>query len=321
MRPRSKKGPGMASHAKIITIEEHFTSPKLRDLRGDKDTPLQRKLDDLGTLRIRDMDEAGIDFQILSENTPATQDLDPETAVALARDSNDLLYETVRRHPDRFGGFATLPTPDPAAAADELERTVTRLGFRGAMIMGLTHGRFMDDKQFWPIFERAAALDVPVYIHPSLPHPAVMDAYFKEHPALAGAPLGFTIETLTHTCRLVVSGLFDAYPRLKIIVGHLGETAPFLLRRTSDTLARQMTMPRSFADYYREHFWLTTSGAFSDTALTCSIAEMGAGRIMFSVDWPYQGNLAGRKWLDAAPVNAHDRALIFGGNAAKLLKL
>ncbi len=309
------------AHAKIIAIEEHFTSSKLRALRGDKDTPLQRKLDDLGELRIREMDEAGIDLQILSENNPATQNLDAETAVALARDSNDLLHETVRRHPDRFAGFATLPTPDPAAAADELERAVVRLGFKGAMIMGLTHGRFIDDARFRPIFERAAALDVPVYIHPTPPHPAVMEAYFKDYPALAGAPLGFTIETLTHSYRLIVSGLFDALPNLKIIVGHLGETAPYLLWRTSDTLARQFTMPRSFADYYRTHFWLTTSGAFSDTALTCAIAEMGVGRILFSVDWPFQGNLAGRRWLDAAPVSAHDRALIFGGNATTLLKL
>jgi predicted TIM-barrel fold metal-dependent hydrolase len=186
-----------------------------------------------------------------------------------------------------------LPTPDPNAAADELERAVTKLGFKGAMIMGLTHGRFMDDKQFRPIFERAVALDVPLYIHP----------------------------TLTHTFRLIVSGLFDAYPTLKIIVGHLGETAPFLLWRTNALLNERMPMPRAFADYYREHFWLTTSGAFSDSALTCSIAEMGVERIMFSVDWPFMHNLAGRKWLDAAPVSDHDRALIFGANARKLLKL
>ena len=311
----------MTSHAKVITIEEHFTSPKLRALRGEKDTPLQRKLDDLGAVRIREMDEAGIDLQVISENNPAAQNLEADTAVTLARASNDLLHEAVRAYPDRFAGFATLPTPDPVAAADELERAVTRLGFRGAMIMGLTHGRFMDDLQFRPIFERAVALDVPIYIHPTPPHPAVMGAYFNDYPALAGAPLGFTIEALTHTYRLIVSGLFDALPTLKIIVGHLGETAPFLLWRTTDTLNRHRPMPRSFSDYYREHFWLTTSGAFSDSALTCSIAEMGVERIMFSVDWPFQGNLAGRKWLDAAPVSEHDRALIFGANARKLLKL
>jgi 2,3-dihydroxybenzoate decarboxylase len=308
-------------HPKVIALEEHFTSPKLRALRGEKDTPVQRRLDDLGELRIREMDEAGIDLQVISENNPATQNLDAETAVVLARESNDLLHEAVRAHPTRFAGFATLPTPDPKAAADELERAVTKLNFKGAMIMGLTHGRFMDDKRFRPIFERAVALDVPVYIHPTPPVKAVMDAYFTEYPVLAFAPLGFTLETLTHTARLVVSGLFDEFPTLKIIVGHLGETAPFLLWRISDILNERMPREKTFADYYRQHFWLTTSGAFSDAALTCSISEMGVGRIMFSVDWPFQRNVPGRKWLDAAPVSDHDRALIFGGNAAHLLKL
>jgi 2,3-dihydroxybenzoate decarboxylase len=306
---------------KVIALEEHFTSPKLRELRGEKDTPLQRKLDDLGALRLREMDEAGIDLQVISENNPATQQLDAASAVTLARASNDALHEAVRANSTRFAGFATLPTPDPKAAADELERAVTKLDFKGAMIMGLTHGRFMDDKQFRPIFERAAALDVPLYIHPTPPHPAVMGAYFKEYPVLAGAPLGFTIETLTHTCRLIVSGLFDEFPTLKIIVGHLGETAPFLLWRTNDILSERLKMSKSFADYYRQNFWLTTSGAFSDTALTCSIAEMGVERILFSVDWPFQRNLAGKQWMDAAPVSTQDRGLIFGGNATKLLKL
>jgi predicted TIM-barrel fold metal-dependent hydrolase len=311
----------MSMPPKIITIEEHFTSPKLRALRGEKDTPIQRKLDDLGALRIAAMDEAGIDLQVISENNPATQNLDAETSVKLARASNDVLYEAVRAHPDRFAGFATLPTPDAKAAANELERAVTKLDFKGAMIMGLTHGRFMDDKQFRPIFERAAALDVPVYIHPTPPVAAVQEAYFKEYPALAVAPLGFTLETLTHTVRLVVSGLFDEFPTLKIIVGHLGEAAPYLMWRTNHLVQERMPMPRSFADYYREHFWLTTSGAFSDAALTCAIAEMGVERVLFSVDWPFMNNAAGRKWMDAAPVSEQDRTLISGANARKLLKI
>ncbi len=306
---------------KVIALEEHFTSPMLRALRGEKDTPVQRKLDDLGELRIREMDEAGIDLQVISENNPAAQNLDAETAVKLARASNDALYEAVRRHPTRFAGFATLPTPNPKAAADELERAVSKFGFKGAMIMGLTHGRFMDDKQFRPIFERAVSLDVPLYIHPTPPHPAVYEAYFKEYPVLAVAPLGFTLETLTHTFRLIVSGLFDEFPTLKIIVGHLGETAPFLLWRTDNILGERAPMPRAFADYYREHFWLTTSGAFSDPALTCAIAEMGVERILFSIDWPFMDNRSGRTWMDQAPVADRDRALIFGENARKLLKL
>jgi 2,3-dihydroxybenzoate decarboxylase len=306
--------------ANVITIEEHFWTPELSG-SGQKNVGVPQRLSDLGELRIREMDEAGIDLQVLSETAPATQSLDPDSAVKLARRSNDFLHAAIRAHPDRFAGFATLPTPDPAAAAAELERAVTRLGFKGAMIMGLTHGRFFDEKQFWVIFERAAALDVPVYIHPGPPHPAVVEAYYKDYPGLVGAPLGFTVETLTQAVRIVVSGVLDAYPGLKIIVGHLGEALPFLLWRIDDTLVRQMKLPRGFADYVRQHFYVTTSGAFSDTALQCTIAELGVERIMFAVDWPYQPNVPGRKFLDAAPISDRDRQLIFGGNARKLLRL
>src|SRR5215831_607850 len=304
----------------VITIEEHFWTPELSGA-GHRQAGAPERLSDMGALRLREMDEAGIDVQVMSETAPATQNLDPETAARLARRSNDYLHEAVRAHPDRLAGFATLPTPDPTAAANELERAVSKLGFKGAMIMGLTHGRFMDDKRFRPIFERAVDLDVPLYIHPTPPHPAVQEAYFKEYPVLAVAPLGFTLETLTHTYRLIVSGLFDEFPALKIIVGHLGETAPFLLWRTDTILGERAPMPRAFADYYREHFWLTTSGAFSNSALTCAIAEMGVERILFSIDCPFMSNRVGRDWMNAAPVSDHDRTLIFGVNARKLLKL
>ena len=190
------------------------------------------------------------------------------------------------------------------------------------MIMGTTKGQFIDDKKFWPVFERAAKLDVPVYIHPSPVKPALVEAFFKDHGAgFQGSPLGFGLETLTHTFRLITSGLFDQYPTLKIIVGHLGETAPFTLWRTEHNLAKVMKLPKSFSDYYKTHFWLTTSGAFSNSALACAIAEMGVERIMFAVDWPYINNALGTKWLKAAPVSDKDRALIFEGNARKLLKM
>jgi 2,3-dihydroxybenzoate decarboxylase len=172
------------------------------------------------------------------------------------------------------------------------------------------------------VFERAAKLDVPVYIHPSPIKPAIVEAFFHGHAApLQGSPMGFGLETLTHTFRLITSGLFDRYPTLKIIVGHLGETAPFTLWRTDHNLANAMKMPKSFSDYYKTHFWLTTSGAFSNSALACAIAEMGIERIMFAVDWPYINKALGTKWLKAAPISDKDRALIFEGNAKKLLKM
>jgi len=307
----------------IIAIEEHFTSPALRKVIPPRAGPIQKKLDEMSILFLKDMDEAGIDISVMSENNPAAGNLEPEASVATAKASNDFLYETIQANPKRLKGFAALPLPDPKAAADELERGVTKLGMVGAMVMGTSRGQFVDDQKFWPVFERATRLGVPVYIHPSPIKPAVVEAYFHGHGApLQTSPLGFGFETLTHTFRLITSGVFDKYPALKIIVGHLGETAPYTLWRTDHNVAHAgLKMPKSFADYYKTHFWLTTSGAFSNSALTCAIAEMGIERIMFSVDWPYIDAAQGTKWLKQAPVSEKDRALIAEGNARKLLKI
>ena len=308
--------------SQIIAIEEHFTSPALRDTIAPRPGPIQTMLDDMTDRRIKDMDEAGIDIAVLSENNPAAHNLPPDKSIALAKASNDFLHEQINANPTRFKGFAALPLPDPAAAADELERCVTKLGMLGAMVMGTTQGNFIDDKKYWPVLERATKLDVPVYIHPSPVKPAVVEAFFKDHAVpLSGAPLGFGLETLTHTFRLITSGVFDQYPTLKIIVGHLGETAPYTLWRTEHNLEKLMKMPKSFSDYYKTHFWLTTSGAFSNSALACAMAEMGVERVMFAVDWPYINNALGTKWLKAAPISDKDRAAIFEGNARKLLKM
>ena len=308
--------------AKVVALEEHFTSPQLRaNCAAEKDTPLQRKLDDLGALRLREMDEAGIDLQVISENNPATQNLDAETAVTLARASNDTLHEAVRAHPD---ALCRLRHAADARSESRGRRTGTRrhqTRLQGRHDHGVDpwplHGR----QAIPPIFARAAALDVPLYIHPTPPHQAVMDAYFKDYPVLAGAPLGFTIETLTHTFRLIVSGLFDEFPALKIIVGHLGETAPFLLWRTNDILSERLKMPKSFRRLlpaaflahhqrrvfrYRAHLldcrdWASSASCFRSTGRSSAISPAA---------------------MDGCrPGERRDRALIFGGNAAKLLKL
>lgn len=309
----------------IITIEEHFWTPAIRDASGVKELvrqpDIQKRLDDLGELRIREMDEAGIDLQVLSETAPAAQDLSADAAIAATRTSNDILYEAIQQHPDRLAGFATLPTPDPKAAAHELERCVSRLGFKGAMIVGLTHGRFFDEKEFWPVFERAVALDVPLYFHPSWPHKAVVDVYMKEHPALHSAALGFTIECMTQAMRLVTSGVLDKFPGLKIVLGHLGEGLPFMMWRNEQALARFIKLQRRFGQYMRDNVWVTTSGAFQHSALMLTIAELGVERVLFSVDWPFQSNREGREFMDTAPIGERERELIFGENARKLLKL
>ena len=195
-----------------------------------------------GELRLQEMDRAGIALQVLSHNSPATQNLAAARAVPMAQSVNDRLHRIVRSHPDRFAAFAALPTDDPAAAADELERTVTTLHFKGAMLHGRSSGEWLDHPRFRPIFERAAALDVPIYLHPSNPHPDVVRAYYEDyaqdHPMLVRAAWGYTVETATQAIRLVLSNVFNKYPNLKIVLGHLGETLPFLLERIDELLAR-----------------------------------------------------------------------------------
>jgi 2,3-dihydroxybenzoate decarboxylase len=316
----------MAAKSYIVALEEHYQDAELKQLgSGPGAGPdIVARLDDLGELRLREMDEAGIDFQVLSHSIPGLQGVDAETGPPLARRVNDRLAETVKRHPDRFAAFAALPTADPRASADELERTVTRLGFKGAMINGLTGGVFHDDERFWPIYERAAALDVPIYIHPALPQQAVVEAYYKgyvdKHPGLLRAGWGFTVETATQGIRFVLSGVFDAYPGLKIILGHMGEGLPFYLWRISYGLRASMS-EKSFRDIFCEHFWITTSGFFSDPALVCCLMEMGIDRILFSVDYPFMDNPPGAKWIETLPLCAEDREKLLNGNAKRLLKL
>jgi len=318
----------MPGKQRIVAIEEHFWIPELRDRytgpRGISAHTPAKQLDDLGELRLRDMDAAGIDVQVISHMQPGTQIFDTETAVAMARKANDALYRATQVHPTRFAGFAELPTVDPKAAADELERAVARLGFKGALVNGLTAGAFLDEKRFWCIFERAQALDVPIYFHPSIPHRAVTEAYYgdyrrDEFPFLS-VVWGFTAETALQAIRLVVSGVFDAYPRLKIILGHLGETIPFTLWRC-DWLLEHVGGRPGFADAFRQHFYLTTSGNFQQSALACSIAELGIDRILFAVDYPYNSNAPAVEFVQAAPVDDADKAKILHGNADRLLRL
>jgi predicted TIM-barrel fold metal-dependent hydrolase len=242
----------MATRPQVIALEEHYLDPEVKPYITGSDVTRQpnvsARLDDVGQGRIAEMDAAGIDIQVLSHGAPSVQRLEAELAVRLARGANDRLAETVRSHPDRFAGFAMLPTADPEAAADELERAVTRLGFKGAMVHGLTGGLFLDDKRFWPIFERAQALDVPLYMHPAVPHPAVIDVYYKDYvekyPNILRAAWGFTVETATQGIRLVLSGVFDTYPGLKIILGHLGAGAG---RGRAELVPRHI--PRAFLDH------------------------------------------------------------------------
>src|SRR6187549_2287574 len=274
----------------VIAIEEHYWDPELaKHFTGPeagRGNETDQRLFDLGSLRLKEMDEAGIDVQVLSHGAPSTQKLGADIAADLTRQVNDRLAKICTANPKRFAAFAALPTVDPKAAADELERAVTKLGFKGAMLHGMSNGEFLDLPKFWPIYERAEKLDVPIYFHPSVPHPAVMDAYYKDYvkdfPMVIRAAWGFTVETATQAIRMVLSGVFDKYPNLKIIIGHLGETLPFLMWRIDQALSRPGAKPLSFRDVFSSHVYLTTSGNFSNPALLCCVQELGIDRIMFA---------------------------------------
>jgi predicted TIM-barrel fold metal-dependent hydrolase len=242
---------------------------------------------------------------------------DDAQALSLATVANDALAEAVAAHPTRFKAFATLATQAPAGAARELERSVRQYGFRGAMVNGHTRGRYLDDKRFWPIFEAAQALDVPIY-----PHPAVLEAYFKDYPVLGYAPWGYAVETGTHVLRLILSGVFDEFPRLRMVIGHMGELLPFALWRADGRLTPKYPhLKKSVRRYFLEHFSITTAGVFSTPELMCTASVVGFDNMLFSVDYPFESNLQATKWFAELQIADSDRAKLAHLNAERVLGL
>jgi predicted TIM-barrel fold metal-dependent hydrolase len=317
---------------RVIALEEHFWTPAIAEAIGafrnpdaGPDSPLGANLADLGDRRLAAMDAYGIDLQVISHTTPGVQHLDPATAVPLAREANDALAAAVRAHPDRFAGFATLPTSDPAAAAEELSRAVEELGLLGAMVNGHTSGRFLDGPAFGVLLERFARLDVPLYLHPTEPVPAVRSAYYEGFaPAvtwfLSAAAWGWHSETALHVLRMVLGGVFDRHPQLRVIIGHMGEMLPFMLQRIDDNLPPRVTgLDRLPSEYVLDRVVITTSGLFSVPPLRCALDVFGLERVLFSIDWPYAPNEAGRRLLDEAPLSGADLELFAHGNAERVL--
>ncbi|MCK9915577.1 amidohydrolase family protein [Microbacteriaceae bacterium K1510] len=314
----------------VIAIEEHYFDPELTKHFTGPDAPRgmpsDKLLYDITDIRLKQMDEAGIDVQVLSHSGPSAQKLPADIAPSVCRAVNDRLAAMIAANPQRFSGFAALPTTDPKAAADELERAVTKLGLKGAMIHGLSDGEFVDRPKYWPIYERAEALDVPIYLHPAIPDPRVIAAYYQDYledfPLFARPAWGYTVETATQAIRLVLSGVFHKHPKLKIILGHLGETLPFLTWRVDAALRRPGGKEADFRTIFAKNFWVTTSGFFSDPALQCCMTELGADRILFAVDWPFVAdNKPAVEWLSRAPIADEDRIKIASGNSRRLLRL
>ncbi len=313
---------------KLVALEEHFVHPDILASHDPVDRALLAPsrvpgLDELGDMRIAGMDAAGIDVQVLSHTKPGVHEIeDQDKAASLAFAANDFLAEAVARHPTRFAGFATLAAGAPQAAARELERTVREYGFKGAMLNGHVRGEYLDDKRFWPIFEAAQALDVPLYLHPANPHPAVHDAWFKDYPVLGYAPWGYAVETGTHVLRLILSGLFVEFPRLKMIIGHMGEFLPFALWRADGRLTpKYPQLKKSVRQTFLDHFSVTTSGVFSTPEFLCTAQVLGYDNLLFSVDYPFESNQAATDWFKTLPIADSDRAKVAHLNAERLLKL
>ncbi|HSH99051.1 MAG TPA: amidohydrolase family protein [Reyranella sp.] len=315
-----------------IALEEHFSLPEFEQ-RGLVARPthndaifadIERRLVDFGDLRLAAMDSAGIEMSVLSLTTPGVQgEKDKAAAVRLARQANDVLAREVQKRPRRYGGFAAVPTQDPAAAADELQRAVNDLKFRGALINGQTNGRYLDDNAFLPFWERVQALDVPVYLHPG----ALSDApaMFAGRPELEGPVWAWTADTGSHALRLVFSGLFQRFPRLRVILGHMGETLPYLLWRLDNryelAVGRPLAPEERPSFILRRNFVITTSGVCDPIPLAEALAALGDDSVMFGVDYPYQDSKEAGAFIESAPLGDAVRAKVCNGNARRILRL
>ncbi|UPK38568.1 amidohydrolase family protein [Bradyrhizobium sp. 186] len=321
----------MANRIRKIALEEHFMAPgfetyskvftKHMDVAAQ--SYLASRLGDFDDMRLAEMDKAGIDFVVLSQTGPSVQgELNPKTAARRAIENNDFLAGQVARHPKRFGGFASLAMHSPRAAADELTRAVESLGFKGALVNGHTHGVYYDDPSYDEFWERMQALDVPLYLHPT--DPFVIPKAYDGHPELVGAVWGWGVETGTHALRILFGGVFDRFPKLKIILGHMGEGLPMMRWRFDSRFAvysHGITLQHAPSAYLGRNIVITTSGVCSPAALTSAIAEMGTDAVMFSVDYPYESTAIAADFIESSPMADDVRELVCSGNAERLLKL
>ena len=336
---------------RIIDFEAHFyTQTYIEYLRSRKEVPredrdeniirlwydeklwaprsfqLEDRLLDLGESRIREMDEAGIDMQVISLTNPNVQLFEPEDGVFWAKKVNDEVSVVLNQYPDRFIGLATVAPQSPQEAADEIERAVTELGYKGIVIQSHARNEYLDDKKYWCIFQRAERLDVPIYIHPIVPSTWILKPFADYGYPLSGPILGFAVEVSLHVMRLIYSGLFDRHPNLKIILGHLGEGLPYWLPRLDfywekKWMGEKPQIEARPSDYLKRNFTVTTSGIFFQPAFMCSYLALGANNIGFAVDYPYEDTEEALEFMRAAPISDIDKEKIYHLNAEKLFKL
>src|ERR1700683_3417616 len=327
---------------RTVALEEHFSVPSIasridkgvlsrrcyrpRTLPKGAPNPLEL-LPEIGAKRLKSMDDAGISVQVLSNSGPGPDLVPGQAGLDMARETNDFLAKAIASHPDRFAGFAALPLQSPDAAAVEFTRAVKQLGFVGAMVHGTTEGRFLDHSSFEPVLAAPEQLDVPIYIHPHIPPEPVRQAYFSDLPAGPGRVLetagwGWHSETAVHVLRMVIAGTLDRHPRLKLIIGHMGEMLPMMLARADKVFALDSDhLKRPISRTILDQVWITTSGIFDEPPFLAALLTFGIDRIMFSVDYPYSPDAMGREFLDRIALAPADMAKLAHGNADALLKL
>ena len=286
---------------------------------------MQDRLEDLGDERLARMDESGVDVQVLSLTSPGLHNLAPAESISLARRTNDLIADTIARHPGRFDGFATIPTAAPAEGAQELERCVRDCGLKGGMLFGRTGDRNLDHTDFWPIFEMASELQVPLFIHPQIAPLAVRQAYYSGFEpqvdlAFATFGLGWHYDCGIQFLRLILAGVFDRFPDLQIILGHWGEVVLFYIERLK-SFSRVTSLQRSVVDVMRENLYVTSSGMFSESYFRHALEVVGIDRVLFSTDYPYQYRPGGgpKNFLEQISLSQDDKEKIAHGNWERLI--
>ncbi len=282
---------------------------------------LVRRLQDIYGERIQHMDEHRVEMEILSLTAPGVQMFDRDTAVGMAAETNDTIAEAVRKHPTRFAGMASFAPQDPAAAAKEIDRAVNKLGLKTVIVNSHTNGEYLDNPKYWPILEAAVAAKAPIYIHPrNLPAPAaqflVGDTY-----NVNGAFWGFAVETALHGLRLIMSGVFDRYPDLKIILGHMGEGIPYWFARLDYFYASRSKIQRPPSEYFRENFYITTSGVNDNNVLNFCHTVLGPDRIMWAIDYPYQDVLGAVEFIRTSTLPRESLDKITFQNAERIFRI
>ena len=296
--------------------------------KSERAQAIATRLQDIGEGRIRDMDATGIARQVLSLTNPGVQIFDAAMGTALAMSLNDQLAEAIREYPARFSGLAAIAPQNPKAAAKELERSVRKLGLKGAIINSHTHGEYLDETKFWDIFAAAEALDTPIYLHPSTPSVRMYGPFADR--GLEGAIYGFAVETSLHLLRIIFAGVFDRFPKLRMAVGHLGEGLPYWFFRidffhranvATNRYANVKKLARKPSDYLRENVWVTTSGmAWEPPILYCQ-KVLGVDRVMYAMDYPYQFVPEELKVTDNLPISDADKKKLYQTNVERVFKL